>query len=46
MLAQEDRRADAEKAVAALAAELGLSEVERRSYLGLVLAAKTAGAGA
>ena len=45
VLAPEDRRADAEKALAALAAELGLSEVERRSYLGLVLAAKPAGAG-
>ncbi len=45
VLAPEDRRADAEKALAALAAELGLSEVERRSYLGLVLAAKAAGAG-
>ena len=45
VLAPEDRRADAEKALAALAAELGLSEVERRSYLGLVLA-KSAGAGA
>ena len=40
----EDRRADAERAVAALAAELGLTEVERRSYLGLVLAAKAGGA--
>jgi adenylate cyclase class 2 len=40
VLAPEDRRTDAERAVAALAAELGLSEVERRSYLGLVLAAK------
>ncbi len=45
VLAPEDRRADAEKALAALAAELGLSAVERRSYLGLVLAAKSAGAG-
>jgi adenylate cyclase class 2 len=44
VLAPEDRRADAERAVAALAAELGLNEVERRSYLGLVLAAKAAGA--
>ena len=37
------RRADAEKALAALAAGLGLSDVERRSYLGLVLAAKHGG---
>ncbi len=44
VLAPEDRRAEAERAVAALAAELGLSEVERRSYLELVLAAKAAGA--
>ncbi len=44
VLAPEDRRADAEKALAALATELGLSEVVRRSYLGLVLAAKSAGA--
>ncbi len=42
VLAPEERRAEAEQAVAALAAELGLSEVERRSYLGLVLAAKVA----
>jgi adenylate cyclase, class 2 len=43
VLAPDDRRAEAERAVAKLAAELGLSEVERRSYLGLVLA-KQAGA--
>jgi adenylate cyclase, class 2 len=43
VLAPDDRRADAERAVASLAAELGLTEVERRSYLGLVLA-KQAGA--
>jgi adenylate cyclase class 2 len=43
VLAPDDRRAEAERAVARLAAELGLSEVERRSYLGLVLA-KQAGA--
>ena len=35
---------EAEQAVARLAAELGLSEVERRSYLGLILAAKAGGA--
>ncbi len=40
VLAPEDRRADAERAVAALAAELGLRDVERRSYLGLTLAAR------
>ena len=38
VLAPEDRRAEAERAVAALAADLGLSAVERRSYLELVLA--------
>jgi adenylate cyclase class 2 len=42
VLAPEDRRANAERATAALAADLGLREVERRSYLGLVLAAKAA----
>ena len=40
VLAPEDRRADAEKALAALAGELGLRDVERRSSLGLVLAAR------
>ena len=44
VLAPEERRADAERALAAFAAELGLRDVERRSYLGLVLAAKGAGA--
>ena len=42
VLAPEDRRADAERALAALAAELGLHAVERRSYLGMVLAARDA----
>jgi adenylate cyclase, class 2 len=42
VLAPEERREDAERAVAALAAELGLIDVERRSYLGLILAARTA----
>ena len=42
VLAPEDRRAEAEQAVAALAAKLNLSKVERRSYLGLVLAARAA----
>jgi adenylate cyclase class 2 len=40
VLAPEERRPDAEHALAGLALELGLSEVERRSYLGLVLAAQ------
>jgi adenylate cyclase class 2 len=44
VLAPEDRRADAELALARLASELGLSDVERRSYLGLVLSAPSAGA--
>ena len=44
VLAPDDRRADAERAVAALAAELGLSDVERRSYLGLVLAKQSGAA--
>ena len=39
VLAPEDRSADAEQAVSRLAAELGLSDVERRSYLDLVLSA-------
>ena len=42
VLAPEDRRAEAEQAVAGLAAKLDLSKVERRSYLGLVLAARAA----
>jgi adenylate cyclase class 2 len=37
VLAEEGQRAEAERAVAALAAELGLGAVERRSYLGMVL---------
>jgi adenylate cyclase, class 2 len=44
VLAPEDRRADAEQALARLAKELGLSDVERRSYLGMVLSAQTSGA--
>jgi adenylate cyclase, class 2 len=40
VLAPEDRRADAEHALAELAKVLGLSDVERRSYLGLVLSAR------
>ena len=41
VLAPEDRRADAERAVAALAAEAGpAATMERRSYLGLTLAAR------
>ncbi len=39
VLAPEDRSADAEHALAGLALELGLSDVERRSYLGLFLSA-------
>jgi adenylate cyclase, class 2 len=44
VLAPEDRRADAEQALTRLATELGLSDVERRSYLGLVLSAQASGA--
>jgi adenylate cyclase, class 2 len=44
VLAPEDRRADAEQELTRLATELGLSDVERRSYLGLVLSAQTSGA--
>ena len=39
VLAPEERRADAEQAVSGMAAELGLRDVERRSYLHLVLSA-------
>jgi adenylate cyclase class 2 len=42
VLTPEDRRADAEQALAKLAKGLGLSDVERRSYLGLVLSAQAA----
>ena len=42
VLAPEDRRADAERALAALAKELGLSQVEKQSYLGLLLTARSA----
>lgn len=42
VLAPEDRSADAERALAALAMELGLSDVEKRSYLGLLLTARSA----
>jgi len=44
VLASEDRRVDAEQALARLAKELGLSDVERRSYLGQILSAQTSGA--
>ncbi len=37
VVAPDDRFADAKAAVLALAAELGLSQVERHSYLGLLL---------
>jgi adenylate cyclase class 2 len=40
VLAPDERRADAERALAGLAGELGLSDVERSSYLGLVLSAR------
>ena len=40
VLAPPERSADAERAVAALAKELGLTEVEKHSYLGLLLAAR------
>jgi adenylate cyclase class 2 len=39
VLAPEERRGDAEKAVSKTAAELGLNKIERRSYLHLVLSA-------
>jgi adenylate cyclase class 2 len=44
VLAPEGRRDTAERALAGLAAELGLKDVERRSYLGLVLADQPPGA--
>ena len=39
VLAPQEQSIDAEQAVSRLATELGLSEVERRSYLHLVLSA-------
>lgn len=42
IVAEETRFEEAKAAVLALAAELGLHEVERRSYLGLLLAAASA----
>jgi adenylate cyclase class 2 len=44
VLAPEERQAHAEQALNRLATELGLSEVERRSYLGMVLSAQASGA--
>ncbi len=43
VLAPEDRRPDAEQALARLATELNLSDVERRSYLGMILSAQSSG---
>jgi adenylate cyclase class 2 len=43
VLAPEERRDAARAVLAETAAALGLSEVERRSYLGLLLAAREAG---
>ena len=43
VLAQEDRRDAARTVLSATAAALGLTDVERRSYLGLLLVAREAG---